>query len=67
MVTIKPAIELFWGLSIGKAKRAFYKDWLPKTDYAALNMEYEYHTEASVGKKPQIDILFAVRRKTDDI
>jgi len=59
--TIKPKMGFLWGLLIGKVKRTFYTDWLLKSDYTALNMEYEYHTEASMGKNPQIDILFAVR------
>lgn len=63
-VTIKPKMGFLWGLSIGEAKRAFYTEWLPKSDYTALNMEYEYHTEISKGKKPQIDIFFAVNKRT---
>ena len=59
--TIKPRFGLMWGLSIGKAKRAFYTQWLPKSNYAALNMEYEHHTEISKEKKPQMEILFAVK------
>jgi len=26
-------------------KRAFYTDSLPQSDYIALDIEYEYHTE----------------------
>ena len=59
--TIKPKMGFLWGLLIGRAKRTFYTDWLLKSDYTALNMEYEYHTETSMSKNPQIDILFAVR------
>ena len=51
-----------WGLSIGEAKRYFYKEWLPKSGFLPLNMEYEYHSEASKGKNPQIDILFAIEK-----
>ena len=54
-----------WGLSIGEAKRAFYTEWLPNSDYTALNMEYEYHTEISAGKNPQIDILFSIEKRSD--
>jgi len=64
-VSIRPKMGFLWGLSIGEAKRAFYTEWLPKSDYSALNMEYEYHTEISNGKNPRIDILFAVRKRTD--
>jgi len=59
-VTIRPKLGFMWGLSIGEAKRAFYTKWLPKSKYTALNMEYEYHSEISKGKKPQIEILFAI-------
>jgi len=64
-VTIKPKLGFLWGLSIGAAKRAFYTDWLLQSDYTPLNMEYEYHTEISKGKNPQIDILFAVKKQND--
>jgi hypothetical protein len=59
--TIKPRFGFMWGLSIGDAKRAFYTQWLPKSNYTALNIEYEHHTEISTEKKPQIEILFAVK------
>jgi len=59
-VTVKPKMGFMWGMSIGIAKRAFYTEWLPKSNYAPINMEYEYHTEVSQGKNPQIDILFAI-------
>jgi len=29
-------------------------------------MEYEYHTEVSLGKRPQIDILFAVKKREQE-
>ena len=64
-VTIKPKMGFMWALSIGEAKRAFYTDWLQKSDYIPLNMEYEYHTEISKGKNPHIDILFAIKKRTD--
>lgn len=62
-VTVKPKMGFMWGLSIGEAKRSFYTGWLSQSDYLPLNMEYEYHTETSMGKNPQIDILFAVRKR----
>jgi predicted transcriptional regulator YdeE len=62
-VTVKPRIGLLWGLSIGEAKRAFYTQWLPGSKYLPLRMEYEYHTEMSKGKNPQIEILFAVQER----
>ena len=64
-VTIKPKLGFLWGLSIGEAKKAFYTKWLPASDYLAHNMEYEYHTENSKGKNPQIDIHFAVQKRKE--
>lgn len=48
---------------MGEAKRYFYAQWLPNSGYKALNMEYEYHTEKSVSKKPEIEIYFAIDKK----
>ena len=62
-VTIKPKMGFMWGQSIGEAKRVFYTKWLLNSDYASRNMEYEYHTETSIGKHPQIDILFSVEKR----
>ena len=64
-VTVKPKMGFMWGLSIGEAKRTFYTEWLPTSDYTALNMEYEYHTEISKGKNPHIDIFFAMKKYSD--
>ncbi len=64
-VKIKPKLGFMWGLTIGEAKRAFYTQWIPQSNYESLNMEYEYHTEASKGKRPAIDILFAIRGKEE--
>ena len=59
-ITIKPKFGFLWGLSIGETKRYFYKKWLKNSKYKALNMEYEYHTEKSISKKPTIDIIFSI-------
>lgn len=59
---VRPVAGLLWGLAIGRAKQSFYTKWLPSSGYKALNMEYEYHTEASKGKRPQIELLFAVTK-----
>ena len=64
-VTVKPKMGFAWGLSIGEAKRVFYTNWLPKSEYSSLNMEYEYHTDISIGKNPQIDILFAIKKRSE--
>ena len=64
-VIVKPKMGFAWGLSIGEAKRRFYTDWLPKSKYSPLRMEYEYHTDISIGKNPQIDILFAIKKRSE--
>ncbi len=64
-ISVKPKMGFMWVLSIGEAKRTFYKEWLPKSEYESLLMEYEFHTEMSRGKKPQIDILFAIQKMSD--
>lgn len=60
-VTIGPKLGFLWGPAVGEAKRYVYTRWLPASGYVALNLEYEYHTERSVGKRPTVDILFALR------
>lgn len=63
-ITVKPKLGFLWGVSVGEAKRYFYTKWLPESPFEALNMEYEYHTEKSIGKHPTIDIFFAIQRKS---
>ena len=62
-ITVKPKLGFIWGLAVGEAKRYFYTKWLPASKYKALNMEYEYHTEKSIVKKPEIDILFSIEKE----
>ena len=59
-ITIKPKMKFMWGLSIGGAKRYFYTEWIKNSEYKPLNMEYEYHTEKSIGKNPTIDLIFFI-------
>jgi hypothetical protein len=61
-ITVRPAFGFLWGLAVGGAKRYFYMKWLPLSGYGALNMEYELHTDKSVGKRPEIDLLFAIEK-----
>ena len=61
-VSVKPKLGLIWGLAVGKAKRHFYTKWLPASGYKALNMEYEYHSEKSTGKRPEIDLFFSIEK-----
>ena len=62
-ITVKPKLGFLWGAAIGEAKRYFYTKWIQESPFEALNMEYEYHTEESVGKHPTITIVFAIQRK----
>ena len=62
-ITVKPKMGFLWGASIGEAKRHFYTKWLLENPYEALNMEYEYHTEKTIGKDPTIELIFAIRKK----
>ena len=61
--TVKPKFGFLWGLAIGQAKRFFYTKWISHSGYGAVNMEYEYHTEKSIGKKPEIELHFALEEK----
>lgn len=65
VITIKPKMGFLWGLSIGQAKRYFYKKWLPKTEYQATNLEFEYHEIHSIAKNPQIDIFFSITKRVN--
>lgn len=62
---IRPKLGFLWGPAIGAAKRWFYRKWLPASAFEAVNLEYELHTEKSIGKHPSIDLLFAVRRRAE--
>lgn len=59
-VTVRPLLGLAWGPAIGRAKRYVYTRWLPGQPYRPLNLEFELHTEESVGKRPTVDLLFAL-------
>ena len=59
--TVRPKLGFLWGPAIGEAKREFYTKWLPQSGLTAKNLEYEYHTQKSLGLRASIDILFAVK------
>lgn len=59
-IIIRPKFGFLWGLAIGEAKRYFYTRWLPESGFKARNMEYEHHTEKSVGKGATVDLIFAI-------
>lgn len=62
-MTVCPWLKCLWGPAIGAAKRFFYTRWLPGSFYGAMNMEYEHHTEKSIGRHPEIELFFAVEKK----
>lgn len=61
-VAVRPKFGFLWGAAVGAAKRDFYTKWLPRSGYRARNLEYELHTEKSISKRPEIDLLFAVEK-----
>lgn len=61
-ITVRPKLGFLWGAAVGEAKTYFYTKWIPDSMYEALNLEYEYHTEESMGRHPSVDIMFAVRK-----
>ncbi len=62
-IIVRPKLGVLWGPAIGEAKRYFYTQWLPASNYKGLNLEYEFHTEKSIGRKPEIALLFAIAQK----
>lgn len=63
-VTVRPKLGFLWGAAIGEAKRYFYTQWLPSSLYLPLNLEFELHTEKSLGRHACVDLLFAVAPRT---
>lgn len=61
-IELAPALRALWGASVGKAKRWLYTTWLPTSGYVALNLEYERHTEKTLGRRPRVDLLFAIEK-----
>lgn len=60
---VRPMLGFLWGPAVGAAKRWFYTGWLPKSAYEAVNLEYELHTEKTVGRHPTAELLFALRKR----
>ena len=61
-ITIQPRWHLFTNIAINKAKRFFYNKWLFQNPYVFYNLEYLYYNDRNSGKKPVIDIYFAVQK-----
>lgn len=62
-IEIASVFAFMWGVAVGRAKRWLYTRWLPSSGFEALNLEYEYHTQKSLGKHPQVDLMFAVKER----
>lgn len=63
VVTVRPKLGFLWGPAVGQAKQTVYARWLPGSGYAARNLEYEYHTQESTGKRPFIELWFALEKQ----
>lgn len=55
--------NFLWNLSIKEAKKYFYKKWIPKSSYRALNFNYELYERESVVRRPLIYIIYAIEKK----
>ena len=63
-MVVRPRWAFLWGAAVGAAKRYFYTQWLPGSPYRACGLEFERHTEKSLGRRPSVDLLFSIREKT---
>lgn len=64
-IAVRPRLGFLWGPAIGQAKRYFYTRWLPASGRQARSIEVEHHTAQSTGKRPHIDLYFALTPKED--
>lgn len=64
-LTVRPKLGFLWGAAIGEAKRWFYTRWLPASEYLPLQLEYELHTEKTLGKSPSLELRFALQKRED--
>lgn len=62
-MTVRPKLGFLWGAAIGETKRYFYTKWLPTSPYRAMNMEFELHTEKSLGWNGSVELLFSIEKK----
>lgn len=60
---IKSTFSFLLGQKIGKAKRDFYRHFIPQSSYSPLDITYEYHTEKSLAQNGTIEIFYAVQKK----
>ena len=62
---VHPKLGVLWGPSVQEAKHWFHTEWLSESCYEAVGLEYELHTERSVGKHPVVELYFAVQEKPE--
>ena len=60
---IRPKFSIFWAPAINEAKQWFFGEWLPASNFEFINLEFELHSEKSVGKMPTLELFFAMRKK----
>lgn len=61
-ITIRPKYGLFWAKSIAETKSWFLHEWLPASKYRPIGLEFELHSERTVGKNPTLDLFFALEK-----
>lgn len=57
---IKPFLGFLWGPAIGSKKRYLYTRWLPEHGYIPKNLDFEKHTQKSIGRGAEIDFYFGL-------
>ena len=43
----------------------FFGEWLPASKYEAIGLEFELHSENSVGKMPTLELFFGLKKKEE--
>ena len=62
-MVIRPKFSIFWAPAIAEAKQWFFSEWLPASGYEDINLEFELHSEKSVGKMPTLELFFGLKKK----
>lgn len=62
-LVVRPKFSVFWAPAINEAKQWFFGEWLPASKYEAIGLEFELHSENSVGKMPTLELFFGLKKK----
>jgi AraC family transcriptional regulator len=62
---IRPKSKIAWGITMGRMKRFIYTEWMPKSgcEPAGIIDDFELHDYRSLGKRPEINLYVAVKKK----